>query len=226
MVGHKLTKLRAIGPLTLGVFLAFAAAPLPAQAQTTNLGAPFVKYDAASPSGYDKGSHILQIPVRAQVTPACGFATAPNGSRNVGELNNAFSESFDFQIRCSTPSRVGVVSTNGGLLAVGAGIAPGYTALAPYEVALNLAGTTSVAGGPIVASATCPASSLKLVGSACGFFGAATPTNGLRLPAGSIGTTLPSSSIRVFAGSYAGADVLIASTNYSDTLTVTVSPSS
>jgi hypothetical protein len=74
-------------------------------------------------------------------------------------------------------------------------------------------------------TATCTAASLKAGGPACAptdFRGTAGPTTGLELSAPS---TVPTSTLAVTAPVYSGADTLIAG-NYSDTLTVTVSPSS
>jgi hypothetical protein len=134
-----------------------------------------------------------------------------------------YSYSFPFEIRCSLPSRVGVQSANGGLLATGAANFPaaGYSALAPYQVQLNLAGDA------VTATGTCDANTLSsLAASPCNARGPATTTSGLLLAGASLAANPPDSILRVFSNGYFGADQLVASTNYADTLTVTISPNS
>jgi hypothetical protein len=165
----------------------------------------------------------LKVTVTAQVTAACGFATAPSGTRDVGDVRNAYSHSFPFVIRCSLPSRVGVESANGGLLAINANNFPatGYSALAPYKVELNLAGDAATATG------TCDVATLAASASTpCAVKGPATTANGLLLAGASLAPTPPDSTLRVYSLGYAGVDQLIAATNYADTLTVTISPNS
>lgn len=165
----------------------------------------------------------LTVTVTAQVSAACGFATAPNGTQNVGDVRGSYSYTFPFEIRCFLPSRVGVQSANGGLLATGAANFPaaGYSALAPYQVQLNLAGDA------VTASGTCDANTLSSsAASPCNARGPATTTSGLLLAGASLAADPPDSILRVFSTGYLGADQLVAATNYADTLTVTISPNS
>lgn len=195
--------LRTTGLMTaLMALLAVAGA---ARAQTT-----------AYAAGQGSPNQIaLQVQVQASVGGRCGFATAgiPTGSFDQPNFDvNGFTHDFPFQLDCTGPARVAVVSSNGGLLADG--VAPaGYIARAPYDVALHLVGANSIA------DATCAAATLTAGGS-CPFRGPATTGQGLRLSASSVnqgGTFL-----RVSAPAYVASDVLVAG-NYADTLIVTVS---
>lgn len=163
------------------------------------------------------GFATLPIQVRATVGGRCGFSTgnAPSGSFDQPNFDETgFSHDFVFQLECTGPSRVAVVSSNGGLKAGGAAPA-GYSTLAPYDVMLNLVGSSATA------SATCAVAGLTATSATpCSFRGPATTTDGLRLNSNSILQT--GSFVRVSAPAYAGASTLV-SGNYADTLTVTVS---
>jgi len=160
----------------------------------------------------------LQIPVTATVAAPCGFATAPSGTHNEPNFDNhAWQHDFDFTINCSVASRVAVVSANGALKAPGAAPA-GYTTLAPYDVTLNVA--QNVGGA---ATGTCPVANLTSPGGSCAFRGPATGGQGLFV---AVSQNQPGSYIRVGAPVYAGANVLVASSGYTDTLTVTLIPAS
>lgn len=166
------------------------------------------------------GSAILSIQVSATIGGRCGFAAAnaPNGSFDQPNFDETgFQHDFTFELECTGPSRVAVVSANGGLKASGSPPA-GYTAVAPYDVMLNLVGSSSTA------TATCAVASLTAVSAApCTFRGPATTTEGLQLNSNSISQT--GSFLRVSAPAYSGADMLV-SGSYGDTLTVTVSAAS
>lgn len=203
---------------------------VPASAQNIS---PTVYAPGDVPPGSGAGTSITLTPiyVRASVDGRCGFGDgqAPGGTVSQPDFDvTGFDATFDFVLECTGPSRVGVVSTHGGLFQSVATDA-GYTALAPYDVGLLLAGN-----GGASASASCDAASLAAGSTRCttayggtgapavNFTGPATETSGLLLNAGS--TTGAISSIRVRAAPYAGGDVLV-SGSYQDTLTVTVSPS-
>jgi hypothetical protein len=158
----------------------------------------------------------LSIPVTASVGGRCGFATAPSGSHNEPDFDtHSWSRQFAFVLDCNGPSRVGVVSSNGGLLTPGA--APsGYATKAHYQVTLNLVPTS---GSPVTGS--CAAADLVAAGG-CTFRGPASTAQGLRL--GSSSVSVNGSYIQVSAPAYAGADTLVNGT-YSDTLTITLSAS-
>lgn len=168
-------------------------------------------------AGGSPGSVTLNIPVYASIGSTCGFGTgmAPSGSYALGEISDGFSQSISFGIACSAPTRVAVVSTNGGLKA--AASAPnGYASQMDYTVALTLAGDTSTA------SANCQASNLNSTGS-CSFRGPSSGTRGLKLNDTSHDAS--GTSLTVSAPAWSGSGILVSST-YSDTLTVTISPSS
>ena len=179
---------------------------VPASAQT---------YYADGPNA--GGFASLPIQVKAMVGGRCGFATgaAPSGSFDQPNFDETgFTHDFNFQLECTGPSRVAVVSSNGGLKAGGSAPA-GYTTLAPYDVMLNLVGSSATA------SATCAVAGLTAVtATPCSFRGPATTTDGLRLNSNSI--LQNGSFVRVSAPAYSGANMLV-SGGYADTLTVTVS---
>ena len=159
----------------------------------------------------------LTINVTASVAAQCGFSTAPSGTHNEPNFDDhAWTHSFGFALDCSIPARVGVVSTNGGLLLNSAPPLPtGYTSLAPYSVELNVVRN---AGAP--ANGTCLVADL-VSGGTCGFRGPAAVGQGLSVPTAS--NNQPGTFLRVFAPAYTGTDIL-PNGNYADTLTVTVSP--
>lgn len=182
----------------------------PAGAQTT----------AYSPdSGRTPNQIVLMVPVTASVGGRCGFAEggAPDGSYHQDNFDETgLQHQFAFVLDCTGPSRVAVVSQNGGMLTPGAAPA-GYTTKAPYDVTLHLVGN----GGATTATATCAADTLP-VGAGCSFLGPASTSQGLRLASPS---TLQSGSyLSVSAPPYSGAAALVTGT-YSDVLTVTLSAS-
>jgi hypothetical protein len=158
----------------------------------------------------------LSIPVTASVGGRCGFAAAPSGSHNEPDFDtHGWTRDFAFVLDCNGPSRVAVVSTNGGLLTPGS-VPTGYATKAPYQVTVNLVPNS---GSP--ATATCEAADLTAAG-ACSFRGPASNTVGLRL--GSTSSSASGSYIRVSAPAYSGVNTLVNGT-YSDTLTITLSAS-
>lgn len=194
--------------IAMGTALA-AGAALPASAQTTAY-AP--GQGATGPTNIP-----LSIPVTASVGGRCGFADglAPSGNFNQPDFDVVGLDfTVPFTLECTGPSRVAVVSTNGGLKTA-ATPAPGYAALAPYNVTLNLAGSN------LTATATCSADTLT-TGSTCGFLGPATTTRGLRLAASSLNQS--GTSMRITAAPYTNPAQLVQGT-YSDTLIVTISAS-
>jgi hypothetical protein len=162
----------------------------------------------------------LAIPVTASVTTSCGFATngAPNDQYNAANLDQGFSHDTSFTLQCSAPLRMAVVSANGGLLTPGA--APsGYTAIAPYDVSLNIVGD-----GGVTATGACAAATLTAASSTpCTFRGPASTSQGLKLNGPS--NNQPGSYVRISAPLYAGPNLLLVSSGYADTLTVTLSVS-
>jgi hypothetical protein len=162
----------------------------------------------------------LAIPVTASVTASCGFATnaAPNDSYFAPNLDQGFTHDTAFILQCSTPLRMAIVSSNGGLLTPAAAPA-GYTGLAPYNVTVNIVGD-----GAVTANGSCTAATLAAsAGSPCTFRGPASTSQGLKLNGPS--NNQPGSYVRISAPIYAGSNILLASTGYADTLTVTLSVS-
>jgi hypothetical protein len=203
--------MRATGLAITAIF----AAAAPCAAQTA--------YYGGSPDRL-----ALTIEVRASISARCGFVPASAPGANYVEPDfetQGFDRTAVFKLDCTSASRVGVVSANGGLANGAVAAGPGYTALAPYDVQLNLA------GDGMSVSATCGAKDLVPASNACAptylpavgpnFSGPASATQGLRL--GGPATLGSDSSIRVKANAYTGAAILTAGT-YSDTLTVTISP--
>jgi hypothetical protein len=200
------------GSLT-AIVLAIGIALLPqgAAAQTV--------YAAGQP-GVVGGNRQLPVMVTASVGGHCGFATgsAPSGTYTQPNFDvTGLNHDFSFVLDCTGPSRVAVVSANGGLL-TGGSVPTGYTTLAPYDVALNVVGSTATATGSC-AVATLTASA----GAPCAFRGPVSQSQGLLLNSTSV--SQPGTYLRVSAPAYGGPGTLIEGT-YSDTLTVTVSAAS
>ncbi|KQY75389.1 hypothetical protein ASD25_12705 [Brevundimonas sp. Root1423] len=163
---------------------------------------------------------VLAIPVTASIGGSCGFETnaAPNAVHAVADADQGFLRDTAFTLNCSGPSRIAVVSQNGGLVAAGQAPA-GYTLTLPYSVDVTMAATNGD-----IASAVCLAESLTTASAApCSFRGTASLTTGLRL--GSASVAQGGSRIRVSAPAFAGGAVPMASTAYTDTLIVTLGAS-
>jgi hypothetical protein len=166
-------------------------------------------------------NHIdVSVPVIATVGGRCGFATGgvPNASQNVGALDgaNTWTYDFGFTLECTGPSRIAVLSSNGGLKTSPTVAAPGYLDTAPYDVAVHVVRTGGATDG------NCQAS--NLLGSsvaACTLRGTAAPTVGMFVSSPSFG--LSGSYVRVTKSAYTGT---LVSGSYGDTLTVTISPAS
>ncbi|MFM5947773.1 MAG: hypothetical protein ACKOPM_00880 [Novosphingobium sp.] len=198
--------------------LAFAAAQ-PAYAQITQ--EQYAYYRDPALVGYvypAPASATISVQVKASVGGQCGFQTAPNATRNVGQIDTtAWSETVTFVPECTAPWRIAVSSQNGGLKTAAA-VPTGYQNKAPYTVALNVNSDS----GPVTAS--CPVAQIDQTAGAtpCSFEGAASSSNGLLVPRS---FQLPASSIVMNAPAYAGPDILITGT-YTDVLVVTISPAS
>lgn len=169
----------------------------------------------------------VPVPVTALVNINCSFdpANMPNANYNVGDVRGAFTQTVNFNLRCSTPLNVAVVSSNGGLAAssVSGAVPAGYAANRDYQVTLNLQGSTASA------SATCNASTLVSNGT-CNFRGPASVGSttaagvGLHLssPAGDYNSYATGSSLTISDPAYTGANFLVANKQYQDTLTITI----
>ena len=162
----------------------------------------------------------LNVNVTSSVSASCAFSAgaAPDGTYSVGDIEAAYSIDIAFSLRCNSPSRVGIVSDNGGMQAAGVPTVPaGYARLAPYQITLSLAGDEGS-----TAQATCQSLTLIAGAAGCIFRGPATATAGLRLPGAS--QDAPGSFIRISSAGYSEPAILIASNSYADRLTVTISP--
>ncbi len=165
--------------------------------------------------GPDKAT--IPIDVKASVGGTCGFATngAPTASFTGLPIEAGWTRQVAFTAECTAPWRIAVSSLNGALKNT-ATVSVGYTNKAAYDVALNVASDSGTVTG------TCPVAQIDqaLGSSSCNFKGTASTTNGLQVPRS---FDLSGSYIQMTAPAYTGSDVLY-SGNYSDTLTVTVSP--
>jgi hypothetical protein len=162
----------------------------------------------------------LRINVTASVSASCAFSTgnSPDGNYSLGNLENAYLLDVIFSLSCNSPSRVGIVSANGGMRAADIAAAPaGYSGLAPYEITLSLAGDNGAS-----AQETCQSPTLLAGAGGCVFRGPATATNGLRLPGAS--KDAPGSFIRISSTGWSESTILMASNAYADRLTITISP--
>jgi hypothetical protein len=203
---------RALCRLSIGFTLAALVTALPSAVQAQTSGSAVI--------GGSPPEATLSVTVRASVGASCAFVVgnAPAGTYSVGDVEGAYSIDVPFSLRCNSPSRVGVVSDNGGLLAAGIPAVPtGYARLAPYQITLRLAGLLGS-----TAQETCQSPTLTASASGCTFRGPATSTRGLRLPAPSLGTA--GSFLRISSPGYSEPGILIASDAYADRLTVTISP--
>lgn len=187
------------------------------------LTAANVQAQVTAVAGGSPGYIALTIPVTASIASRCSFASnaPPNGAYGNADIHGGFTHSFSFALQCNGPARVAVQSVNGGLLATYGNVPSGYTNLAPYQVTLVLVGDPGVS----MVSATCSALTLgPSATSPCCFRGPASGTQGLEL-GGTAGNS-PGSYLQVSAPPYSDPAIPLASSAYSDTLTVTVSPAS
>lgn len=204
-----LGRMKGLTVAIASVVFVLCAAPATAQGLSATVYAPG---DGAP------NSLTFTIPVTASVGGVCGFATAPGGTYDAGAFDTAtWTHDFPFKLNCTVPSRVAVVSANGGLRTPASPGAAGYTNTAPYTVTVFLQGGTTTTSG------FCQADTLSATaGTPCAFRGPSSAAQGLRLADTSV--NIDGSYLRVNAPAYAGSDALI-SGNYADTLTITVSAS-
>jgi hypothetical protein len=164
----------------------------------------------------------IALPVTSSVAARCTFASgaAPSGAYTVPNIDDGFSHDFSFSLDCNLPLRVAVVSANGALVAPTGPLPPGYSSRAPYNVTLNIVGNAL----GVSANASCESQSLAASASTpCSFRGPASTSAGLKLTGAA--DRGDASSLRVSAAAYAQSETLVASSAYTDTLTVSVSAS-
>ena len=184
--------------------------------------APTAAAQTTAVAGGSPNKITVGLPVTASVAARCTFASgaAPSGTYTVPDINAGFSHDFGFTLSCNVPLRVAVVSANGGLAAPSGALPPGYNSRAPYNVTLSIVGNAL----GISARASCEAWSLAAGASApCTFRGPASASVGLKL-AGAADQD-DASSLQVSAEPYSQDGILIASSAYTDTLTVSLSAS-
>jgi hypothetical protein len=162
----------------------------------------------------------LGIPVTAQVGAACDGTTLPKTTVDMGVLNQALTlHQVELAIVCNGPFRMGIVSSNGGMLS-GAPTPGGYANLRDYNVQLDIVDNNNAHNF----SSTCLASSLtaSAPSSTCATnlrgpastsspgFEVITPSNGKTSELDITDAPLP-------------VGTLVAATDYTDTLTITLS---
>lgn len=214
---------RVAGLAAFGLSMSVIAAP--AQAQISQEQYAYFRDSAVPPTFTYPGpaQAILRVDVTASVGGVCGFASgaAPNANIIRNDIDTTgWSAQVPFTAQCTAPWRIAISSQNGALRNP-VSTATGYQNRAPYDVSLNVPYDTGASTG--VVTATCPVAQIDqaLGSSPCNFKGAASTTNGLQVPRS---YNLTGSFIQVAAPAYPGPDMLVAGT-YTDTLTVTISPS-
>ncbi len=210
--------------LTVGALvtaMASRAAAISLAAVSCALAAP-AWADQVQLAYYDQGQRAqFAVPVTATVGGRCGFNAAgiPSGQWDAGEIDvPGWSHQFTFTLECTGLSRVAVTSTNGGLKNANSAASPGFAALAPYNVKLNVLHNS----GAVVS--TCASDALSASGSGCNFKGDAALGAGVFIPSPSY--NLGNSYVEVsYAAPAAGPTAsLLSAGQYSDTLTITISP--
>lgn len=129
-----------------------------------------------------------------------------------------WSHQFTFALECTGLSRVAVTSANGGLKNSTAAASAGFTALANYNVKLNVLHNTGTVIG------NCTADTLAATGAGCNFKGDAALGNGISIPSPSY--NLGNSYVEVsYAAPASGPTAgLLTAGQYTDTLTITIAP--
>lgn len=189
-------------------------------AQASAQSTPITAY-YPNAGGLGPANAVLTINVLASVGGSCGFAVngAPNATVNAGAIDATdWTQQVPFTPECTAPWRIAISSANGALASLTPASVTGFRNTAPYTVGLHVVNN----GG--VLSASCPVAQLSTndTSGACNFKGTASPTNGLQVPRS---FDLAGSYLAVGAPAFPGPGQLVAG-DYSDTLTVTVSPSS
>jgi hypothetical protein len=146
----------------------------------------------------------VTIQLEGEIPASCRLETAGN-QINLGELAGSGQTAFAFRVRCNTPFHLSLVSQHGALATNYNGLLrPGFIAVVPYQVAVNIPTSTgSIAGVCSSAALTGAAPSCQLPNS----------QNGIALT-GEASLTL---------GWQTGGNVPIAGT-YTDLLTLSISP--
>ncbi len=215
-MGDRVRQWMRLAAMAQAVVVAAALAVASPTLAQTSTGEVYAPGDGSPNTG------TLTLNVTATIQAACEFNGAgPSGSYAVPNLHAAWTNAFNFSINCTTPFRVGIVSANGALVVPSVSPPTGYSASAPYNVDLHLVGDSALSAD----SGLCDASNLlaSAGGVACnGLRGPSSTSQGLRL-GGTSTSTGNTSSVTVSAPAYAGSGLLVGSSAYADTLTVTIS---
>lgn len=161
----------------------------------------------------------LFIPVTAIVSPVCASTAALTASLDLGTLDRALPDTqVALNIQCSGAFHMGLTSGNGGLKS--AAVTPaGYTSLRDYKVTLHIRDNANTD----YSSLTCTASALvsSASGSAC--------SNNIRGPATGASPSFMVNGPSTGNGSYLTisdapltTNILVAATDYIDTLTISI----
>lgn len=176
----------------------------------------------AKPHDAGMASTTLEIDITAEVVGHCGIEAVGPRTNDNGRIDRASTVTFDFQLDCNTPFRIGLAAQNGGLrldgAAPGATDAQGFAILKPYDVALSFA--TDQAGQ--VSAGSCAAAALNSSGSACAFYGAV-PGDGFS-PGEFVTAVQKNGALAVNWQGEDGDAVRLAAGDYRDVITVVVGP--
>ena len=178
---------------------------------------------AAAPAGAvtPSASDTLQIEIAATVVDRCGLSAGANPTSAQGNLEQAETLSFNFDLDCNTPFAVGVSSEHGGLrltTATGSALTDdtGFGVQKAYKVALSVNTDSGTLDG-----GNCMSDQLTSSAGNCAFYGT-TPGSGLssgqKTAVGQAGT------LTVSWNSDEGAARRHAAGLYKDTLTIVVGP--
>ena len=191
----------------LGLFFAWAIAAIPLSAH------------AASPHQQES---VLKIDITAQVVGRCGIEAVGSRTNDGARIDQPSTVTFNFQLDCNTPFRIGLAAQNGGLRLDGAAPraseAQGFGILKPYDVALSFA--TDQAGQVNVG--TCAAAGLNPAQPACLFYGTS-PGAGFS-PGEFVTAIQKAGSLAVTWKGEDGDAVRLAAGSYRDVITVVVGP--
>ena len=175
---------------------------------------------AASPRNHSEA--VLKVDISAQVVGRCGIEANGARTNDAARIDQPSVITFNFQLDCNTPFRIGLAAKNGGMrldgAAPGENDAQGFAIVKPYDVALSFG--TDQAGQ--VDAGSCAAAAISAAQPACAFYGAAP---GAGFSPGELITAIQKDG--TLAVSWKGEDgdtVRLAAGDYRDVITVVVGP--
>ena len=165
---------------------------------------------------------VLKIDISAEVVGRCGVAATSPRTSELVRLDQPTTVTFDFELDCNTPFRIGLAARSGGMklddAAPGGADLHGFAATKPYDVSLRFG--TDQAGQ--VDAGSCAASSLVPANGTCNFYGAVA---GSGFSPGRFVTAVQQGGTLQVSWKGEDADpVRLAAGNYSDVITVVVGP--